>query len=986
MATAFSLLRGAAAAAAGEGLERAAQRPEDAMFGRSTTSRFVKDKKDSVPGPGEYDARAVGTTKRGAGMGCGARMSLMPAAEGAHLGPGAYGVPGETMLGPHSARGGALRGCAVDYDAALKKLQTSFARVLGDGGPGAKKVDLTREDICAMASKLIADASMACSDSLKLKGDLDAINKRVSDEVNAVLKPNKAKGIEGCPAAWKTYQPLEKAVTSSSSDLEKKLNKMCSLLTLLHEDFPALAGVMSDGDRIGQLTHAVQTLESDLDEAMRQSSSAAEAANQAKHELQTELEAYKRRVMQQEVRADKLEDLLLSQKQMVLSLEAQLESSFSHQEALYVQLMAKTPQDGADSIGGDQDGAYQRVVDECQQARDAHDRTLQELQALNVQMTNVMAQNEADKVALEEQMLAAADEALHEASGMLSELDQCRDMLLQSQRDKRIVRATVVALEQKRHALRSTLTAGAAELATLHAYMDSLSPSKYECLRASPERLCGEAQKAVAGLDQSLSDDLLATQTKVEELTEALEVSEAALADAQVELSQLQHEVVKRSELAHEKDGEALSEIDSLIHSHAEAEEGLRSDLQQKESLVSDLTQQLHDTREERDTMAARAAELEGALAQVTSEYETHVNTTAAEKASKAVAFDVLAQQLQAAVAQHSKDNAALEAELAKTIAKYEAHLSCKTAEVEAVSQEIQEMGAMTQAVRDKANERLSLLVAKLAQVVAQKQQTEAILSSTQDEFRTYSASTEAVKHADEAQIAVLEAERDELGCVRMQHEETIAELEGKIASAQGLLEQKQSALQTAESEVDVATGEVEHLTGMKALHEERVAELEMQRETLERELAQTEVDFAEATRLLGDQIAASEGEAAEIARVRDAHVETIAGLETQLGSTEDELAQTKVCVPRACSIFENAVSLSALVYAIFLQAHIIKHPAHAGKADGDDRALDGAACRERGRRGTTDDAQSPAPDAHCSPRVAGGGVARGVALNQGGA
>ena len=79
------------------------------MFGRSTTSRFVKDKKDSVPGPGEYDARAIGTTKRGAGMGSGARMSLMPAAEGAHLGPGAYGVPGETMLGPHSARGGALR-------------------------------------------------------------------------------------------------------------------------------------------------------------------------------------------------------------------------------------------------------------------------------------------------------------------------------------------------------------------------------------------------------------------------------------------------------------------------------------------------------------------------------------------------------------------------------------------------------------------------------------------------------------------------------------------------------------------------------------------------------------------------------------------------------------------------------------------------------------------------------------------------------------
>ena len=261
-------------------------------------------------------------------------------------------------------------------------------------------------------------------------------------------------------------------------------------------------------------------------------------------------------------------------------------------------------------------------------------------------------------------------------------------------------------------------------------------------------------------------------------------------------------------------------------------------------------------------------------------------------------------------MAQHSKDNAALEAELAKTIAKYEAHLSCKTAEVEAVSQEIQEMGAMTQAVRDKANERLSLLVTKLAQVVAQKQQTEAILSSTQDEFRTYSASTEAVKHADEAQIAVLEAERDELVCVRMQHEETIAALEGKIASAQGLLEQKQSALQTAESEVDVAKGQVEHLTGMKALHEERVAELEMQRETLERELAQTEVDFAEATRLLGEQIAASEGEAAEIARVRDAHVETIAGLEAQLGSTEDELAQTKVCVPCACSVFENAVSL----------------------------------------------------------------------------
>jgi hypothetical protein len=517
------------------------------MFGRSTSSRFAKESKDYTPGPGDYNAKELSTTKRGVSMGHGVRMSIQPTSEFAHLGPGVYSVGAENSSF-ESRRGAALRTSAVDYDAALKKLAASFTKVMGPmGGIAAQQRELTREDISSLAGKLIGDSLSACNDSIRLKGELDGINSRVKDEVQAALKPSKSTGNAGNPAAWKIYMPLEKAVDNASADLAKKLSKLSSFLALLHDDFPSLSGVLSDGDRIGHLSHAVETLEADLEEALRQSAASAEAAEQTKTALQRELAVYKRNYMQQQVRADKLEELLLSQKDIAQSLEEQLEASHAQQEALWTQVLAQEKSD-LDEVPADT--AYQHLFDQCKESRDAHEQTLQELHSLQARMTQVMVQNEEAKSALEELMMAAADEACSRAGEMLDELDECRSLLVQSHRDKRIIRGNVTALEERRRALQACMAAGAAELATLCTYL--ADGEAHPHCQATPQRLGSEALEAVSHLDRSLTDDVLALQIRVEELTEALAVSEEQLAQAQLELTELQREAAARSEDAHE--------------------------------------------------------------------------------------------------------------------------------------------------------------------------------------------------------------------------------------------------------------------------------------------------------------------------------------------------------------------------------------------------------------------------------------------------
>lgn len=540
------------------------------MFGRSTSSRF-NEKKDYTPGPGEYDAKAVSTTRRGASMGIGARTLHQSTSEFAHLGPGAYSL-GESSFADGGRRGGALRASAIDYESALKKLSASFAKVLGTGvGPGSQQRELSREDICAMAGKLIADSVSASADAMRLKGELDGINSRVKDEVQAALKPSKSSGNAGNPTAWKIYMPLEKAVDNASSDLAKKLTKLSSFLTLLHEDFPALAVCLADGDRIGQLSQMVEALEMDLDGSRKQAAdaaAAAAAAEEANAALLAELSVYKRQHMQVQVRADKLETFLESQKDIVHSLEEQMEASYTQQESLWSQLLSEAQPQADESASHPN---YQHLLDQCKESRDAHDQAIDELHAMQAQMTELMSQNDLDKAMMEENILTSSDAACSEANGMLSEIDECRALLMQSHRDKRIVRSTVTALEGRRRALRACLAGGAVELKRLHVYMAE-SETHQHC-QPSPQRMCPEALEAVSLLDQSHTDDLLATQLRVEELTEALCSSEEQLTEAQVELTQLQQHMAIHSQHAHTQDTHLSLTIDGLMHSNQEAEQ-----------------------------------------------------------------------------------------------------------------------------------------------------------------------------------------------------------------------------------------------------------------------------------------------------------------------------------------------------------------------------------------------------------------------------
>ena len=887
----------------------------DTMFGRSTSLRF-SEKKDYTPGPGEYNAQAVSTTsRRGASMGIGAR-TLHATSEFAHLGPGAYSL-GESSFSD-GRRGVALRAGAVDYESAMKKLSASFAKVLGPaGGLGANR-ELSREDICAMASKLIADSLAASTDAMRLKGELDSINSRVKDEVQAALKPSKSTGNAGNPTAWKIYMPLEKAVDNSSSDLAKKLTKLSSFLTLLHEDFPALALCMADGDRIGQLSQMVEALEVDLDASRAQvadSAAAAAAAEEANAALLGELAVYKRQHMQLQVRSDKLETLLESQKDMIHSLENQMEASHAQQEALWSQLLAE-----AQSAAGDctsQHTNYQNLLDHCKESQDAHDQALEELHAMQAQMTVIMSQNDSDKAMMEEQMLAADDAACCEANEMVSEIDECRALLMQSHRDKRIVRSTVTALEGKRRALKACLAGVAVELNMLHASMAD-SDAHAHC-QASPQRLCPEALEAVSFLDKSLTDDLLATQLQVEELTEALSKSEEQLTLAQLELTQLHQHMANHSQQAHTQGTQLASTIDGLMHSSQEAEQQLREQILEQEQLVREVQEQLVQTRTARDQEAAQVQDLSSSLALVSTQFQTYTETSSADKEQRqqehasevhnmhAVAAQALMQhtaaiaevrhKLDCANKQHRQKSAEQQDALVQTIAEYEADLMVKAQQVDEMGVELALLGTELQATREASQTRLGSVAHHVTLLLSHKKQLEDDLAQMQQRLEELEAdlsstrqSMESAQQAADEKIGCLDAELKtrsqdlaasqdrviELGTLKEQHEQLIVELQADVACTQ-------EELDTRSQDLVASQDQVMGLNNLKMQHEQVIAHLQAH-------LAST----LEELKTRSQHVATSQDQVTELMKLQAQHKQVISQLHADLASTQEELAQTQ--------------------------------------------------------------------------------------------
>jgi chromosome segregation ATPase len=881
------------------------------MFGRSSAPRF-KDKVDSTPGPGDYNAQAVSaSSKRGPSMGIGARTLHTPASEFAHLGPGFYSLDGEPSFGDHARRGAVLRAGALDYAAALKKLAASFSAVMGPaaGPPGAAHRELSREEICSLAGKLVAESTAVCSDVVRIKGELDGINSRVKDEVNAALRPSKATGSAGNPSAWKIYTPLEKALEHTSGDLAKKLVKLSSFLAALHEGFPALAVALADGDRIGQLSQMVDMLEANLEAVQKQaaeSAAAAESACEENQALQRELAGYKRLHMQQQVRADKLEALLASQKEIVHTLEEQIEASHAQQDALWSQLLA---QDGSDSAEPCADFSHQDLFEECKESRDAHAQTLQELHALQLQMTEVLVQNEHEKALLEEQFLAESDSASSAANEMLSEIDECRALLMQSHRDKRIIRGTVSAMEASRRALRSCLAAGAQELCTLHA--DLAEGDVLQLSMASPQMLRPEAKEAVSQLDRSLTDDLLASQTKVEELTEALNSTEQQLLDSQLELTKLQEETAARSADAHSQDLHLTETIEGLMHSHHEAEQHLRAELLAQEEIVRDLQEQLLLLRQRHDEKMECINDLNTSLANLTSQFQNFADATSVQQeqllASAVEAQTRHAAAMETALKVHCQERAAHEAKLAQTIAKYEQDLSDKALEVDTLAEQVAQVVVAFEGTRSAQESELASLADRLKQEIAVKDQLQATKMLHEDTIATLQSELQATKdqlsatQADlsetqgelerttcdlESQLAASQEQVAQLMETKSQHEDVIARLEGELQSAKEQLTTTQDTLGRSQEEVA-------QLTETKAQHEEIIAQQKGELHATKDQLSATQADLSETRGELERTIRDLQGELA-------VKVESIGVLEQQLAVTQSKLDLSKRELERA--------------------------------------------------------------------------------------
>jgi chromosome segregation ATPase len=895
------------------------------MFGRSSAPRF-KDKVDSTPGPGDYNAQAVSaSSKRGPSMGIGARTLHTPASEFAHLGPGFYSLDGEPSFGDHARRGAVLRAGALDYAAALKKLAASFSAVMGPaaGPPGAAHRELSREEICSLAGKLVAESTAVCSDVVRIKGELDGINSRVKDEVNAALKPSKATGSAGNPSAWKIYTPLEKALEHTSGDLAKKLAKLSSFLAALHEGFPALAVALADGDRIGQLSQMVDMLEANLEAVQKQaaeSAAAAESACEENQALQRELAGYKRLHMQQQVRADKLEALLASQKEIVHTLEEQIEASHAQQDALWSQLLA---QDGSDSAEPCADFSHQDLFEECKESRDAHAQTLQELHALQLQMTEVLVQNEHEKALLEEQLLAESDSASSAANEMLSEIDECRALLMQSHRDKRIIRGTVSAMEASRRALRSCLAAGAQELCTLHA--DLAEGDVLQLSMASPQMLRPEAKEAVSQLDRSLTDDLLASQTKVEELTEALNSTEQQLLDSQLELTKLQEETAARSADAHSQDLHLTETIEGLMHSHHEAEQHLRAELLAQEEIVRDLQEQLLLLRQRHDEKMECINDLNTSLANLTSQFQNFADATSVQQeqllASAVEAQTRHAAAMETALKVHCQERAAHEAKLAQTIAKYEQDLSDKALEVDTLAEQVAQVVVAFEGTRSAQESELASLADRLKQEIAVKDQLQATKMLHEDTIATLQSELQATKdqlsatQADlsetqgelerttcdlESQLAASQEQVAQLMETKSQHEDVIARLEGELQSAKEQLTTTQDVLGRSQEEVA-------QLTETKAQHEEIIATLQSELQATKDQLSATQADLSETqgelertTCDLESQLAASQEQVSQLMETKSQHEDVIARLEGELQSAKEQLTTTQDTLGRS--------------------------------------------------------------------------------------
>ena len=871
------------------------------MFGRSSAPRF-KDKVDSTPGPGDYNAQAVSaSSKRGPSMGIGARTLHTPASEFAHLGPGFYSLDGEPSFGDHARRGAVLRAGALDYAAALKKLAASLSTVMGPaaGHPGASQRELSREEICGLAGKLVAESTAVCSDVVRIKGELDGINSRVKDEVNAALKPSKATGSAGNPSAWKIYTPLEKALENTSGDLAKKLAKLSSFLAALHEGFPALAVALADGDRIGQLSQMVEMLEVNLEAVQKQgaeSAAAAEAACQENQALQRELAGYKRLHMQQLVRADKLEALLASQKEIVHTLEEQIEASHVQQDALWSQLLA---QDGSDPAEPCAYLSHQDLYDECKESRDAHAQTLQELHALQLQMTEVLVQNEHEKALMEEQMLAESDSASSAANEMLSEIDECRALLMQSHRDKRIIRGTVSAMEASRRALRSCLAAGAQELSALHA--DMAEGDVLPLSMASPQMLRPEAKEAVSQLDRSLTDDLLASQTKVEELTEALSSTEQQLLDAQLELTKLQEETAARSADAHSQDLHLTDTIEGLMHSHDEAEQHLRAEFLAQEEVVRDLQEQLLLLRQQHDEKMECINNLNTSLANLTSQFQSFADATSAQQeqllASAVEAQTRHTEAMETALQQHCQERAAHEAKLAQTIAKYEQDLSDKALEADALAEQVAQVVVAFEGTRSAQEAELASLANRLKQEIAVKDQLQATkmlhediiaqlegelqatkeqLSATQADLSQTQGELERTTLDLESKLAVSREQVAQLLEAKAHHEDVIAQLEGELQSTR-------EQLSTTQDNMGRSQEEVAQLTATKVQHEDIIAQLEGELQATKEQLSATQADLSQTQGELERTTRDLQGDLA-------GKVESIGVLEQQLAMTQSKL------------------------------------------------------------------------------------------------
>ena len=423
------------------------------MFGKSTASRFNVQKNLVTPGPGEYDVKELKSTKRGGISTTERKFEYMKGSEFNHLGPGTYREK-DANDGKNVPTLGVPQDIALDAEKALKKLAASWHKAYGtDTTKGQIK---SRDDVVAFLTRTVADSAGASSESLSFKEEFDSVRSRLAEEVAISLKPGRqnlsSSSSAGGMSAWKKIEPLHKAADQASTDMQRKMSKLSSILGRLTDDLPAMVSVLAEPERERELKELAEAALVEAEEARK----AADKAEEGHKELQMLLDSEKEKSSKALGRCAILERVVEEGSRRIKDLEERMASSSEEQGKVIDSLMELVSRE---VVAGGEDTSEELadLAEQLAEARRGESEALEELGALRGAYFSEAAESASAAIEMDEEAHRALEEAHLAAKNAVEEVHGYMELLRVAREEGRTARKGLAAERAVCRTLRRTL-------------------------------------------------------------------------------------------------------------------------------------------------------------------------------------------------------------------------------------------------------------------------------------------------------------------------------------------------------------------------------------------------------------------------------------------------------------------------------------------------------------------------------------------------